>query len=171
MDENNTMSDGMSGTGSDNAASTPASNNVVFVGSLAWATDGESLRRLFEEAGLKIAEDETKEDGYVKKAVVVVSDRETGRSRGYGFVTLESPEEAQKAVELLNEKELDGRNIRVQIKEERPRDDRRGGGGRFGGGSSGPRRSFGGGGDRGGRRSFGGGDRGGRRYGDNDMAA
>lgn len=103
------------------APTTSDGSNVVFVGSLAWATDDASLRAKFEEAGLQIAEDTVKEDGYVQKAVVVVKDRETGRSRGYGFVSLVSPEEAQKAVDALNNVELDGRTIRVQIKDNRPR--------------------------------------------------
>jgi RNA recognition motif-containing protein len=128
MDEN-TMTDTSS------APASTSSSNVVFVGSLAWATDESSLRRKFEEAGFQIAEDEVKDDGYVKKAVVVVMDRETGRSKGYGFVTLTSPEQASEAAEKLNDTELDGRNIRVQPKEDRPRSDR-------------PRRSFGNGGRR-----------------------
>lgn len=131
---------------------TNSSNNVVFVGSLPWETTDVELRALFEDKGLQIAEDETKDDGYVKKAVVVVKDRETGRSKGYGFVNLVSAEEANKAIEMLDGSEVGPddrrRNITVKIKEDRPR------------------RSFGGG-DRRGGRSFGGDRRGGNRFGGN----
>jgi RNA recognition motif-containing protein len=106
------------------AADTQSTSNVVFVGSLAWATDDASLRRFFEEAGLQIGTDETKDDGYIKKAVVVAKDNRTGRSKGYGFVNLVSAEEATKAITLLDGKELDGREVRVQVKENRPREDR-----------------------------------------------
>jgi RNA recognition motif-containing protein len=82
----------------------------------------------------------------------VVTDRTTGRPRGFAFVTMNSPEEAQKAIDALNGKELGGRALSVNIA--RPREERPGGGG--GGG-----RGYGGGGGRGGRGGYGGG--GGRR--------
>jgi RNA recognition motif-containing protein len=122
MDDTTSSDDSANNTS--DVAATKSTSNVVFVGSLAWGTDAESLRRFFEEGGLQIAEDETKDDGFVKKAVVVVKDRDTGRSKGYGFVTLVSADEAEKAVATLNDKELDGRQIRVQVKEDRPREDR-----------------------------------------------
>lgn len=70
----------------------------LFVGNLSWNTDDESLRRAFERYGVSDA--------------VVLKDRETNRSRGFGFVTVENPDAA---VSEWNEKELDGRNIRVQV--------------------------------------------------------
>ncbi len=73
----------------------------------------------------------------------VVTDRTTGRPRGFAFVTMSSPEEAQKAIDGLNGKELGGRALNVNIA--RPREERSGGGGGGGG-----RRGYGGGG--GGRR-------------------
>lgn len=132
------------------ASTSAGSTNVVFVGSLAWATTDETLKAHFENAGLQIGEDEVvKNDStgreYTRRAVTVARYPDTKKSRGYGFVTLASAEEAQKAVETLNDTELDGRNIRVQLKDMTPREDR-------------PRRSFDRGGDRGGR-SFGGGNR------------
>lgn len=130
------------------AAQAPTVVSTVFVGGLAWATDEASLRAHFENAGLKIAEDEviTDERGErTRKAVTVARDKFDGRAKGYGFVNLTSPEEAQKAIELLHETELDGRTIRVQLKESKPREDR-------------PRREFGG--NRGGNNFNRGGDRG-----------
>src|SRR5215472_12439801 len=66
----------------------------------------------------------------------VVTDRTTGRPRGFAFVTMNSPEEAQKAIEALNGKELGGRALNVNVA--RPREERSGGGGRgYGGGRRG----------------------------------
>ncbi len=76
--------------------------NKLFVGSLAWATTDAGLAEFFEQIG-------TVEDAFVLK------ERETGRSKGCGFVTMSSEEEAQKAIEELNGKELDGREIKVDI--------------------------------------------------------
>lgn len=81
--------------------------NKLFVGSLAWATTDQGLIDFFSAAG-------TVEDAFVLK------ERETGRSRGCGFVTMSSAEEAQKAIEELNGKELDGREINVNMA--KPRD-------------------------------------------------
>ncbi|MDB5166468.1 MAG: hypothetical protein JWM37_540 [Candidatus Saccharibacteria bacterium] len=112
----------------------------LFIGSLAWATTDDSLTELFSTVGT------------VSSAQVIV-DRETGRSKGFGFVEMSNDDEAKVAVEKLNNADLDGRAISVS--EARPREDRpRGGGG--GGG-------YGGGGGGGGGRSYGGGD-GGKRY-------
>ncbi len=77
-------------------------------------------------------------------------DRETGRPRGFGFVTMSSADEAQKAIEALNGKDMDGRALTVNVA--KPREERTGGGG---GGGGGGRREYGGGG--GGRRDSGGG--------------
>ena len=104
--------------------------NKLFVGGLAWAATEDDLRDLFGEAGS------------VTDAVIV-NDRETGRSRGFGFVTMSSDEEAKDAVEKYNDTEFQGRKLTVN--EARPREDRGGGGG--GGGYGG-----GGGGGRGGHR-------------------
>jgi RNA recognition motif-containing protein len=86
----------------------------------------------------------------------VIEDRETGRSRGFGFIEMATPEEAAAAIEMFNGKDLGGRNLTVN--EAKPKTDRGGGGGGRGGGGGG-RGGYGGGG--GGGRSGGGGDRGG----------
>jgi RNA recognition motif-containing protein len=87
--------------------------------------------------------------------VHIVTDRTSGQSRGFGFVTMGSPAEATKAIEAMNGANLDGRPLRVNEAEERPQ--RGGGGGGFGGGGG---HGGGGGGDRG-RRGGGGGGGGG----------
>jgi len=123
----------------------------LFVGNLSWSTTEESLRTAFGQGGLDV------------KDVHIVTDRETGRSRGFGFVEMGSVEAAQAAIQNLNGAQIDGRTIRVNEAEER----RPGSGGGFGGGGGG---GFGGGGGRGGygggggRRGSGGG-RGGGGYG------
>jgi RNA recognition motif-containing protein len=81
----------------------------LFVGSLAWATTDDGLKEFFSQVGK------------VESANVIV-DRETNRSKGFGFVEMSSDEEAKKAVEELNGKELDGRPIVVN--EARPRTER-----------------------------------------------
>jgi len=83
----------------------------LFVGSLSWDTDDHKLREAF--AGF----------GEVSEAVVI-TDRNSGRSRGFGFVTFESDEEADKAIEGLNNTELDGRTIRVDVAQQKERRDR-----------------------------------------------
>ena len=104
----------------------------------------------------KITENDL-QDAFAAHGTVVeanlMMDRVSGRPRGFGFVTMGSPEEAQKAIDALNGKELDGRALTVNIA--RPREERSGGGG--GGG----RREYGGGGGGGGRREYGGGGGGG----------
>lgn len=89
----------------------------LFVGGLSWNTDDDSLRRAFEAYG------------NVLEANVVL-DRETGRSRGFGFVTFAAADEADAARDGLHDQELDGRRIRV----DEANDSRRGGGGGGGGG-------------------------------------
>jgi hypothetical protein len=111
----------------------------LYVGNLSYDTDTETLRSAFAA------------NGEVTDAHVVM-DRESGRSRGFGFVTMATPDLAKKAIETMNGTMLDGRAIRVNEAEERPR-----GGGGFGGG--GPRS------DRGGGGGFGGGGRGGGGFG------
>ena len=93
----------------------------IFVGGLSWGTDTEGLKSAFEQFG-SVSE------------AIVVTDRDTGRSRGFGFVTFENSEDAQKAIEEMNNSELDGRRLNVnQAKERKPRNDRgyRGGGRKY----------------------------------------
>lgn len=99
----------------------------LFVGGLAWATTAETLQKAFEAFG-PVTE------------ATVVSDRETGRSRGFGFVAFESDDDGKKAMEAMEGAVLDGRNIRVSEAVQREPGARREGG--FGGGSRG---GFGGG--------------------------
>ena len=93
------------------------------------------------------------QDAFAAHGTVVetnlMMDRATGRPRGFGFITMSSEEEAQKAIEALNGASLDGRNLTVNIA--RPREERSGGGG--GGGGGGGRREYGGGGGGGGGRT------------------
>ncbi|KAF9306575.1 hypothetical protein BG003_000992 [Podila horticola] len=72
----------------------------LFVGGLSWNTDDRSLRTKFEEFG------------QVEDALVI-RDRETGRSRGFGFVTFTTSEEADTAISSMNDQEFDGRTIKV----------------------------------------------------------
>lgn len=81
----------------------------LFVGSLAWATTSDSLKAAFEKVG-KVVE------------ANIVLDKETGRSRGFGFVEMENDEDAKKAIEALNGSELDERKIFVS--EARAQEDR-----------------------------------------------
>lgn len=94
----------------------------LFVGNLAYTTNDDSLRAFFEQIG-------------EVKSARVITDRDSGRSKGFGFVLFEDNANNQVAVDKLNGKELDGRAISVSLA--RPREER-------------PKRSFGGGGDRGG---------------------
>ena len=94
----------------------------LFIGSLAYATTDDSLKAFFETIG-------------EVTSARVVTDRETGRSKGFGFVEFADEANNQKAIDELNGKELDGRTITVGLarpKEDRPRSDRGGeGGGSF----------------------------------------
>lgn len=85
----------------------------IYVGNMSYNTSEESLSELFSEYG------------EVSK-VVLISDRETGRAKGFGFVSMNNDEEAKAAIEALNEKEIDGRTLRVneaKPREERPKRD------------------------------------------------
>jgi RNA recognition motif-containing protein len=84
--------------------------NKLFVGSLPWSIDSDGLRELFAPYG-EMTE------------VVVITDRETGRSKGFGFVTFQTKESAEKALEM-NEREVEGRTIVVKVA--RPREERGG---------------------------------------------
>jgi RNA recognition motif-containing protein len=111
----------------------------LYVGNLSFQTSSEDLQELFAQAG-------------TVESASVVEDRETGRSRGFGFVEMASDEEGKAAIERFNGQEVNGRSLNVN--EARPREDR---GGRGGGGGGG-RGGYGGG---GGNRGGGGGGRGG----------
>ena len=131
----------------------------LFVGGLAWATTAETLKDAFSAFG-NVTE------------ATVVSDRDTGRSRGFGFVAFENDADGRKAMESMEGANLDGRSIRVSEATQRAPGDRpprrEGGfGGGFGGGRGGDRGGFGGGfgGGRGGDRGGFGGGRGGDRGG------
>jgi RNA recognition motif-containing protein len=114
----------------------------LYVGNLSFRTSGDELREMFSQAG-------------TVESVSVVEDRETGRSRGFGFVEMATPEEAQAAIEQFNGKEFGGRNLTVN--EAKPKTDRGGGGGGRGGyGGGGGRGGYGGGDDRGDRGGGGG---------------
>jgi RNA recognition motif-containing protein len=91
----------------------------LFVGSLSWNTDDRGLREAFSVHGEVIE-------------ATVISDRDTGRSRGFGFVTFADDDSADKAVAALNQTELDGRTIRVDVAQARNRDRDRDSG-RYGG--------------------------------------
>ena len=118
----------------------------IYVGGLSYGTTSEELRDYFEQIGPVVSAD-------------VITDRETGRSRGFGFVEMENDADADAAVEQLNGTELDGRTLPVS--EARERAPRMGGFGGAGGGRGGY--GAGGGGGRGGRGGgYGGGGRGGR---------
>ena len=90
----------------------------LFVGSLSFDTREDDLRTAFAAYG-------------TPTSVAVITDRDTGRSKGFGFVEFASAEEAKKAMDALNGTELQGRKITVA--EARPREDRGGGGGGRGG--------------------------------------
>src|SRR3954451_1436527 len=108
----------------------------LYVGNLAFQTSSDDLQQLFAKAG-------------TVESASVVEDRETGRSRGFGFVEMATNEEGQAAIQQFNGKEVNARSLTVN--EARPREDRgnRGGGG-GGRGGYGGNRSGGGGGGRGG---------------------
>jgi cold-inducible RNA-binding protein len=94
----------------------------IFVGGLSWGTDSDGLKSAFEQFG-SVSE------------AIVVTDKFSGRSRGFGFVTYDSADDGRKAIEQMNESELDGRRLNVnEARERKPRNDRGGGGGGYRGG-------------------------------------
>jgi RNA recognition motif-containing protein len=105
----------------------------LYVGNLSYSVTSQSLEQLFGEFG------------QVKDAQVVM-DRDTGRSKGFGFVEMNDNGQAQAAIQGLNLKEVDGRCLTVN--EARPREERGGGGRGYGGGGGGGRGYGGGGGGR-----------------------
>jgi RNA recognition motif-containing protein len=110
----------------------------LYVGNLSFNTSSQDLETMFAEAG-------------TVQSANVVEDRETGRSRGFGFVEMSSKEEAQAAITALDGKEFDGRSLKVN--EAKPRENRAGGGGGGGGGRGGYGGGSGGGGGYGGGRN------------------
>jgi RNA recognition motif-containing protein len=105
----------------------------LFVGGLAWHTDDSTLRAKFEEFGT------------VEEAVVV-KDRDTGRSRGFGFVRFTNDDDATNAMNSMNDVEFDGRRIRVDKATDRRAPGGGGGGGYQGGYGGGGGGNYGGGG-------------------------
>ncbi len=81
-------------------------NNRLFVGNLPWSVTSQSLKDLFSEFG-EVTD------------AVVISDRATGRSRGFGFVTFVKAEDAEKAKDAMNNKEVDNRAIVVSVAKKR----------------------------------------------------
>src|SRR6516225_8341406 len=129
----------------------------IYVGNLAWAVTNEDLLELFGQHGKVVS-------------AQVISDRETGRSRGFGFVEMENDQEAENAIQALNGFQHNNRPLTVNVA--KPREERGprgggggggygGGGGGYGGGGRGPRGGGGGGdyGEGGGGRGRGGGGR------------
>jgi RNA recognition motif-containing protein len=118
----------------------------LYVGNLPYTATEEELSSLFSQAG-------------TVTSVAIIKDRETGRSKGFAFIEMSNSDEAQKAISILNGRDMGGRDLRVSIA--RPREEGGGGGGRggFGGGrggsgrGGGQRRSGGGGGGGGGYNS------------------
>jgi RNA recognition motif-containing protein len=102
----------------------------LYVGNLSFRTTSEDLREAFASVG-------------TVESATVIEDRDTGRSRGFGFVEMATPEEAAAAIEQFNGKDLGGRNLTVN--EAKPRTERSGGGGGRGG-YGGGRGGYGGGG-------------------------
>ena len=107
----------------------------LYVGNLAFQTTSQELQELFAQAG-------------TVESAAVVEDRDTGRSRGFGFVEMSTKEESAAAIDQFNGKEVNGRALKVN--EAKPRENRGGGGGRGFGGNRGGGGGYGGGGNHGG---------------------
>jgi len=93
----------------------------LYVGNLSFQTSSDDLQELFAQAG-------------TVESASVVEDRDTGRSRGFGFVEMSSKEEGEAAISQFNGKEVNGRALNVN--EAKPREDRGGGRGGYGGGGN-----------------------------------
>lgn len=109
--------------------------NKLYVGNLSYGINDSTLQEMFAPHGSV-------------RSAKVITDRDTGRSKGFGFVEMGSDQEAQAAIAALNGKSIEGRNLTVN--EARPKEGG-GGGGRGGFGGGGGRGGYGGGGDRGSR--------------------
>ena len=118
----------------------------LYVGNLSYSVDSSELEQMFAPHGQVVS-------------AQIINDRDTGRSKGFGFVEMSTDDEAKAAIAALNGQQNGGRALTVN--EARPREERSGGGGGGGGGRGG----FGGGGGGGGRGGFGGGGGGGGRGG------
>lgn len=109
----------------------------IYVGNLSFNTSNQDLSDLFAAIG-------------TVESANVIEDRETGRSRGFGFVEMANQEDGERAISELNGKEVDGRTLKVN--EAKPQENRGGGGGRgrggYGGGGGGNRGGYGGGSNR-----------------------
>jgi RNA recognition motif-containing protein len=105
-------------------------SNKLFVGNLSFNTTENDLQDTFAAHGTVLEAN-------------LMMDRDSGRPRGFGFVTMSTPEEAQTAINALNGKEIDGRALTVNVA--KPREERGGGGRGFGGGGGGGRREYSGG--------------------------
>ncbi|WP_437956515.1 RNA-binding protein [Sorangium sp. So ce119] len=116
----------------------------LYVGNLPFSATKASVQAAFAQSG-EVTD------------VHIVTDRESGQSRGFGFVTMGTPEQAQQAIEQMNGAMMDGRPLRVNEAEERVQRGGGGGGGGYGGGGGGGYGGGGGGGGRGGRGGGGGG--------------
>jgi len=113
----------------------------LYVGNLAYSVTSEALEQLFSEFGTVVS-------------AQVIQDRDTGRSKGFGFVEMQADDAAQRAISAMNEKEHDGRPLTVN--EAKPRESGGGGGSRggYGGGGGGGGGGYGGGGGGGGGRRY-----------------
>jgi cold-inducible RNA-binding protein len=107
----------------------------IYVGNLPYSSNDETLEALFSKYG-------------TVESAKVIMDRDSGRSKGFAFIEMSTEEEAQEAIEQLNEKEVDGRNLRVNEAKPQERDGRGGGGGGGGGFNRGGRGGSSGGGGR-----------------------
>ena len=121
----------------------------LYIGNIPFTVSEQDLSNVFAECG-------------TVESVKVITDRETGRSKGFAFVEMSNDDEAAKVIESFNGATLDGRAM--NISEARPQEPRTGGGGRGGFGGGGGRGGFGGGRGGGNRDSRGGGYGGGDRY-------
>lgn len=102
----------------------------LYVGGLPYSTTQDSLQAAFSKAGTVVS-------------ATIIIDKMSGRSKGFGFVEMETDEEAQKAIEMFNEQEFEGRKLTVN--EARPMEERPPRSNNFGGGNRGGRGGFGGG--------------------------
>lgn len=119
------------------------SSAKIYVGNLSWNTTDDTLRNAFSSYGPVLDS-------------IVMRDRDTGRSRGFGFVTYGTTEEANHAIANMNEQELDGRRIKVNLANPRSSGTSGGGGAGFGGGYGGGGGGYSGGGGYGQQPAYGG---------------